>query len=110
MSDEKRIGWYSDDELRGAGMSRDASGVIRNHDGFLVCGWSGRLHTKYLVPMPDLYPDGRVGVVYVDRAAAEEIAQRAGTTMQEKGLGGLAGMLVRIFLGWASHRIYPGGF
>lgn len=85
------------------GLHRDELGQIRDREGHLVCGISGRSHTKYLLPR--LYPDPRLDtrpgkegqelpdrLIYVD---SETVAEEwHGVQRRAKGLLPKLGELV----------------
>jgi hypothetical protein len=99
MQHPTRLGWAA---TLPEGYHLDEIGQVRHQSsGELVCGWSGRGHRQYLLPLP--VPDpvaGTVRVVWVDKDAMDEfgrMTRRAGRAATSAGLQSI----IRRLLGMA---------
>jgi len=99
MQHPQRLGWAS--ELP-EGYYLDDLGQVRHRaSGELVCGWSGRGHVVYLLPLPCPDPvSGEVVLRYVDRDAMRQFGKLAENSGRIAGQRGLQA-LVRRLLGMA---------
>ena len=103
----ERMGWIPYGELPQDYMHDELLQVRHIPTGDLVCGWSGRGHRHYLLPLA--WPDpesGAVRIVWVDKSTMRQFgraARRVGGAIASRGLRGfvrkLIGTAFRAFLG-----------
>jgi len=96
MLHPKRMGWEK--ELPD-GYYLDELGQVRHEaTGDLVCGWSGRGHRHYLLPLPCPEPvSGEILRVWVDRQAMQGFGRAVredGKRGASRGLQGFARRLL----------------
>jgi len=96
MKHPERLAWA--EELPEGYYLDDLTQVRHRETGDLVCGWSGRGHRHYLLPLP--WPDpttGEVLVLMVDRDAMRDFGRstkRAGRAVKRGALRGFMGRLL----------------
>ena len=88
MQHPERLGWA---EQLPEGYYLDELGQVRHQaTGDLVCGWSGRGHRHYLLPLPIPIPTtGAILRVWVDRQSTREF----GEAVRSDAIGGTRGAL-----------------
>jgi len=103
----ERLGWQA---ALPVGYHLDDLGQVRyDATGHLVCGWSGRAHGLYLLPLP--WPDpatGQVRVVWIDRQSMREIRasiEKGALGVARGGLGGIARRLLTEGIGILLGRV-----
>lgn len=96
MQHPERLAWA---EALPPGYGLDGLGQIRHlATRELVCGWSGRGHTEYLLPMPWLDPAvGEVRMVWVDRDTTEMLRRSVSREAARRARGGLGDIVRSLF-------------
>ena len=95
MQHPERLGWVT---ALPEGYYQDELGQVRHtQTGDLVCGWSGRGHRHYLLPLPIPIPSsGAILRVWVDRQSMQEFGRAVRADAVNGTRGALRGFARRM--------------